>query len=396
MIYDFDKIIDRKYTDSIKWDLKNAKAPMWVADMDFQVAPAIQQAISNRLYPQVYGYTLIPPAFYTSIQKWWLERHGIQFEREMMQYVTGVLPALNVMIQRFTQPGDHIVIMTPGYHMFRHIIENMGRVCIENPLLYVNGSYIIDFNELDHQLGNAKTSMMIVCNPHNPTGNLWDRLDLEHIGNVCQKHHVLVVSDEIHCDIVQPGYSYVPYAKASEICWNNSITLVSCTKAFNVAGLSSACVIIPNPALCKQAKIALEQALITSNGFFNAQVSIAAFGNSGDWLDAMNAYVAENKKIVTEFIRESITELRVVESLSTYLMWIDCSQMVEKTDGICKLLLEKEGLYVSKGSDFGKNGQAFFRMNVALPRQQLLENLLSLRSGLHTRTMRRYIEEYER
>ena len=169
---------------------------------------------------------MIPPAFYTSIQKWWLERHGIQFEREMMQYVTGVLPALNAMIQRFTQPGDHIVIMTPGYHMFRHIIENMGRVCIENPLLYVNGSYIIDFNELDHQLADKKTSMMIVCNPHNPTGNLWDRLDLEHIGNVCQKHHVLVVSDEIHCDIVQPGYTYVPYAKASETCWNNSITLV--------------------------------------------------------------------------------------------------------------------------------------------------------------------------
>ncbi len=392
MKFDFDYEIDRRKTDSLKWDQAMVKAPMWVADMDFEVAPCIQEVIHSRAEHNVYGYTLLPNRFYTSIQKWWLKRHGIGFEKNSMQYVTGVLPAINVLIQRFTIPGENILVMSPVYHMFYHLIERNGRNVQLNPLLYINGSYVIDYKDLEEKLSNAKTTMMILCNPHNPTGNLWDKADLERIGNLCEKYGVLVVSDEIHADIVQPGYSYMPYAKVNDTCFNNSITLVSATKAFNIPGLSSACAIIPNPALCAKVKSAFAQAMITNTDYFSAHASIAAFEKGEEWLDAMNAYVAENKKVAAEFIRESISELEPVSSNATYLLWIDFSNVTDDVDGVCEVLKNKEGIYLSKGSEFGPGGEHFVRMNVALPRQQLLENLLSLRGGLHTRTMRRFLE----
>ncbi len=392
MKFDFDYEIDRRKTDSLKWDQAMVKAPMWVADMDFEVAPCIQEVVHSRAEHNVYGYTLLPNRFYTSIQKWWLKRHGIGFEKNSMQYVTGVLPAINVLIQRFTIPGENILVMSPVYHMFYHLIERNGRNVQLNPLLYINGSYVIDYKDLEEKLSNAKTTMMILCNPHNPTGNLWDKADLERIGNLCEKYGVLVVSDEIHADIVQPGYSYMPYAKVNDTCFNNSITLVSATKAFNIPGLSSACAIIPNPALCAKVKSAFAQAMITNTDYFSAHASIAAFEKGEEWLDAMNAYVAENKKVAAEFIRESISELEPVSSNATYLLWIDFSNVTDDVDGVCEVLKNKEGIYLSKGSEFGPGGEHFVRMNVALPRQQLLENLLSLRGGLHTRTMRRFLE----
>ncbi len=392
MKFDFDYEIDRRKTDSLKWDQAMVKAPMWVADMDFEVAPCIQEVIHSRAEHNVYGYTLLPNRFYTSIQKWWLKRHGIGFEKNSMQYVTGVLPAINVLIQRFTIPGENILVMSPVYHMFYHLIERNGRNVQLNPLLYINGSYVIDYKDLEEKLSNTKTTMMILCNPHNPTGNLWDKADLERIGNLCEKYGVLVVSDEIHADIVQPGYSYMPYAKVNDTCFNNSITLVSATKAFNIPGLSSACAIIPNPALCAKAKSAFAQAMITNTDYFSAHASIAAFEKGEEWLDAMNAYVAENKKVAAEFIRESISELEPVSSNATYLLWIDFSNVTDDVDGVSEVLKNKEGIYLSKGSEFGPGGEHFVRMNVALPRQQLLENLLSLRGGLHTRTMRRFLE----
>ncbi len=392
MKFDFDCEIDRRKTDSLKWDQAMVKAPMWVADMDFQVAPCIQEVVHTRANHNVYGYTLLPNRFYTSIQKWWLKRHGIGFEKNSMQYVTGVLPAINVLIQRFTIPGENILVMSPVYHMFYHLIERNGRKVQINPLLYINGSYVIDYKDLEEKLANAKTTMMILCNPHNPTGNLWDKADLERIGNLCEKYGVLVVSDEIHADIVQPGYSYMPYAKVNDTCFNNSITLVSATKAFNIPGLSSACAIIPNPAICAKAKSAFAQAMITNSDYFSAHASIAAFEKGEEWLDSMNAYVAENKKVTIEFIRESIPELYAVSSNATYLLWIDFTNLTNDVDGVCELLKNKEGLYLSKGSEFGPGGEHFVRMNVALPRQELLENLLTLRGGLHTRTMRRFLE----
>lgn len=393
MKFDFDYSTDRRETDSLKWDTALVKYPMWVADMDFQVAPSIQEVVHDRCDYNLYGYTLLPNRFYTSIQKWWLQRHGIGFEKNSMQYVTGVLPALNVMIQRFTAPGENVLVMEPVYHMFYHLIERNGRYVQTNPLLYINGAYSIDFNDLEQKLSNPKTTMMILCNPHNPTGNLWDKADLEQIGNLCDKYHVLVVSDEIHADIVQPGFTYMPFMKVNDTCWNNSITLVSATKAFNIPGLSSACAIIPNGNLCAKAKTAFAQAMITDPDYLNAHVSIAAFEDGQEWLDAMNAYVAENKKIATEFIKESIPEIHVVSSLATYLLWIDFLEFTDNVDGVCDLLRSKEGIFLSKGSEFGPSGKNFVRMNVACPRQVLLEALLALRGGLHTRTMRRYLEE---
>lgn len=393
MKYDFDTVVNRNNTDSLKWDLIGAKAPMWVADMDFKVAPSIQKVINDRTARGIFGYTMTPGSFYKSIQRWWLERHGIGFDKDMMMYATGIIPAINVIIQRFSAPAENILVQAPGYHMFYHVIENNGRNASINQLVYENGQYHIDFDDLERKLSNPKTTIMILCNPHNPTGNLWDKSTLEKIGRLCEKHNVLVISDEIHGDIVEPGFTYIPFAKVNDTCFKNSITLVSATKAFNIAGLSSACVIVPNQKICEQTKTALKRAMITDSSYFSAQASAAAFGYSEEWLDEMNAYVAENKKVASEFISESIPDLYVVPSLTTYLLWIDCSKIINDTDEFCELLLRKEGIFLSKGSDFGPGGSSFVRMNVALPRQQMLENLLALRTAMQSRTMQSFLDD---
>ncbi len=392
MKYDFDKVIDRTHTDSLKWDIVDTKYPMWVADMDFETPPFIQEAIEKRVEQGVYGYSLIPNDFYKSIQTWWLERHGIGFDKKMMTYATGVIPALSTLIQRFTAPGDHVVIQAPVYHMFYSLIEQNGRIASVNELKYEQNSYFVDFEDLEMRLADSRTTLLLLCNPHNPTGNIWDRNTLEKIGRLCDKYHVLVISDEIHGDIVQPGFTYIPYTKVNETCFFNSITLVSASKAFNIAGLQSACVIIPNEEICQKARTALQVNHLTSPNAFACRASIAAFTEGEDWLDQMNAYIAENKRITEQFFIESIPSLKVVPGLATYLVWIDCSEMTLDTEKLCLILLKKEGIYLEKGKDFGKNSRAFLRMNVAMPRTKLLEALIALRSGLHTRSMRKYLK----
>ncbi|MBB5183306.1 MalY/PatB family protein [Catenisphaera adipataccumulans] len=389
MKYDFDQEIIRKNTDSLKWDSENAKLPMWVADMDFEVAPCIRKALQNRVNVGAYGYSLIPDGFYKTIQRWWLERHGIGFDSEMMQFCIGVLPGITSAIRRFTAPGESILIQSPVYHMFYHLVEQAGRRVVENPLRYTNHQYAIDFEDLESKLARPDVTMMILCNPQNPTGTIWERDDLAKIGELCQRYHVLVISDEIHCDIVQPGFSYIPFAKVNETCKNNSITLVSATKAFNIAGIESACAIVPDPAIRERFQRQVQVDGFSQPNFFSADASIAAFEAGDDWLDQMNAYVFENKKTVVEFCQESLPKLHIIDSHATYLLWVDCSQITDNTDDLCDLLLKKYGLYVSKGSDFGENGRPFFRMNIACPTQQVLESLLALRKGLQAYKIRK-------
>ncbi len=392
MKFNFDEVINRKDTNSLKWDLQRVSYPMWVADMDFEVAPCIQDAMERIVNKKIYGYSLMDQDFYKSIQRWWLTRHGIGLDTSMMQFVSGVMPALKIIIERFSAPGEKVIIQTPVYHLFTQTIEECGRQVSINQLMYQDNEYFMDFIDLEKRMADPLTTIMVLCNPQNPTGTLWDKDSLARIGKLADKYGVLVVSDEIHADLVEPGFAYIPYARVNEVCRNNSITLVSASKAFNIAGLQSGCTITPNSSINNQLKTALRKTYITDPNIFAAQASIAAFEDGQAWLDACNAYVAENKKVVEEFLKESIPELTVTKGNATTLLWIDCRNFTENTDDMCDVLIRKEGLFVSKGSQFGPGGQGFIRMNIACPRQLLLEALLALRSGIHSRSMRKTLE----
>ncbi len=392
MKYNFDQEIERKNTNSLKWDFdEHVKIPMWVADMDFEVAPAIRQAVQKKAKLEAYGYSLIPNAFYSSIQNWWLEKHGIGFDREMMSFCKGIVPGLSAAIRRFSAPGEKILIQSPVYHIFYTIIEENGRKVEVNRLQHTTQGYVMNFDDLEQKFADPAVRIFILCNPHNPTGDVWDRATLKKIGELAEKYGVLVISDEIHCDIIQPGFSYVPYMKASPECMNNSITFVSATKAFNIAGLETSCAIVANTSIREPFFRQLALEALTSPNFFSCEASVAAFNESEEWLEEMNQYVFENKVTACEFIHESIPDLVVEPNPATYMLWIDCSNITDDTDDLCDLLLHKYGLFVSKGSQFGENGKAFIRMNVACPSQQMLEGLLSLRDGVRVYKIRKHL-----
>lgn len=395
MKFNFDQTTDRRGTNSLKWDLRSADYPMWVADMDFEVAPCIQEELEAIVNKKVYGYPLVDTDFYKSIQRWWLTRHGIGFDTQMMQFVSGVMPAFQVILERFTAPGEQVIVQSPVYHVFGQCIEDSGRKVVYNPLMYQDNEYFMNFIDLEKKLADPHTTLMVVCNPHNPTGTIWDKESLARIGKLCEKYGVLVVSDEIHADIVEPGFSYIPYARVNETCRNNSITLVSASKAFNLAGLQTGCTITPNPSINNKLKTALQKTYLTQPNIFASVASVAAFRDGESWLNECNAYIAENREVVQEFFKESLPELVVTKGKATYLLWIDCRNVTLDTDGLCDVLMKKEGLFVSKGKQFGPGGEAFFRLNIACSRQTLLEALLALRTGLHSRSMRKHLEGNE-
>lgn len=395
MKYNFDQVINRKDTNSLKWDLRQVDLPMWVADMDFEVAPCIQESIEQIVNNKVYGYSMIDLDFYKSIQRWWLTRHGIGFDTGMMQFVSGLMPAIKVLIDRFSAPGEKVVIQTPVYHLFAQTVQEAGRIVSCNQLMYQDNEYFVDFIDLEKRLSDPLTTILLLCNPQNPTGTIWDKDTLARIGKLCEKYGVLVISDEIHCDLMEPGFSYIPFSRVNDTCRNVSVTLVSASKAFNIAGLQTGCVITPNPSLNSKVKTALQKTYISDPNIFACQASIAAFKDGQAWLDECNAYIAENRNVVIEFFKESLPELIVTKGNASYLLWIDCRNVTKDTGDMCDLLLKKEGLFLSKGKQFGPGGEAFIRMNIACPRQMLLESLLALRTGLHSRSMRKYLQANE-
>ena len=249
MKYDFDTITDRRGTDSLKWDVKENELPMWVADMDFKAAPEIIDAMNKRLSNGVFGYSVIPDEWYDAYIKWWKERHGFEIYRDWLIFCTGVIPAISSTVRKLATADENVVVQTPVYTGFFTSIKNNGCRILESPLRYENGRYSMDLEDLEKKLSDPQTSLMILCNPHNPIGIIWDRDTLAHIGMLAQKYNVTVISDEIHCDLTEPGEGYVPFASVSDICREVSITCIAPTKTFNLAGLQTAAVCIPNAAL---------------------------------------------------------------------------------------------------------------------------------------------------
>ena len=302
-------------------------------------------------------------------------------EKEWLIFTTGVVPAISSIVRKMTTVAENVVVMTPVYNIFFNSILNNGRNVLESRLKYENGAYQIDFDDLEEKLANPQTSLLLLCNPHNPVGKIWDREELKRIGELCWKHHVLVLSDEIHCDITEPGKDYSPFASVSETCKNNSITCVAATKAFNIAGIQTAAVIVPDKTIRHRVSRGLNTDEVAEPNVFALTAPIAAFTKGGAWLDELRAYLWENRKTAEAFIKEEIPQISVVAAEATYLLWIDCTRIAQEQENLCAFIRSHSGLYLCDGSEY-RNGDGFLRMNLACPKTQVEDGLRRLKESV--------------
>lgn len=382
MTYDFDTPVNRRNTYSLKWDVKDDELPMWVADMDFQTAPEIREALEKRAAHGVFGYTIIPKEWYQAYAGWWQKYHDWQIECGWLVFCSGVIPAISSAVRKLTTPGENVLVQTPVYNTFFNSIVNNGRNVLESPLQYDGRNYSIDFGSLEEKLSNPQTTMMILCNPHNPIGKIWDRETLQRIGELCRRHHVIVLSDEIHCDLTAPGQEYIPFASVSEACRQISVTCVAPTKTFNLAGLQTAAVIVPDEVLRHKMWRALNTDEVAEPNAFAVDAAVAAFTKGRAWLDALREYLQENKYAVREFLKKELPLLRIVSLDVTYLLWIDCSNVTDDSDELARFLRRQTGLYLMNGGEYRGNGKQFIRLNIACTRQVLKEGLKRLKRGI--------------
>lgn len=382
MKYNFDTYVDRRNTNSLKWDVEENELAMWVADMDFQTAPEVREDISERAAHGVFGYSVVPEKWYQAYMGWWRKRHGFTMEKDWLIFCTGVVPAISTAVRKITTPAEKVLIQTPVYNIFFNSILNNGRQVLESSLKYSGGQYEIDFEDLEQKLSDPQTSLMILCNPHNPVGKIWDRETLEKIGELCWKYNVIVLSDEIHCDLTDPDKSYIPFASVSEKCRDISITCIAPTKAFNLAGLQTAAVMVPNAHLRHKVWRALNTDEVAEPNAFAVDAAVAAFTKGEAWLEELRQYISQNKKITAKFLEEKLPQVRLVPSEATYLLWLDCSKMAGCADEAAQYIRSKTGLYLSEGSQYGGCGEDFLRLNIACPRSVLQDGLTRLAEGI--------------
>ena len=386
MKYDFDTVINRRNTHSLKWDIDENELPMWVADMDFRTAPEITEVLKHRAEHGIFGYTVIPEEWYNAYIGHWKNRYGFEIKREWLMFCTGVIPAISSTVRKLTTPAENVVIQTPVYNIFYNCILNNGRNGLENKLLYKSGNYVIDFDDLENKLSAPQTTLMILCNPHNPVGKIHSREELEKIGDLCKKHGVTVISDEIHCDLTDPGLKYTPFASVSDVCRDISVTCITPTKAFNLAGIQTAAISVPNVHLRHRVNRAINTDEVAEPNAFAIDAAIAAFTHGESWLDELRIYIYENKKAVEKYLTENLPQIKLVPSQATYLLWLDCSQLPLEGYTLAKDIRKKTGLYLSAGESYGENGKKFLRMNIACPDTVLYDGLDRLK---------RYCDMYE-
>lgn len=381
-MYNFDKPTNRFNTSSIKWNVKENELPMWVADMDFETSNEIVSELEKRVKHKIFGYTEIDDDWYTSISNWWEENHHFKIEKEWLMFCTGVVPAISSIVRKITNIAENVVLQTPVYNIFFNSIYNNGRNILESPLIYKDGNYHIDFVDLEQKLANPQTTLMILCNPHNPIGKIWDRNTLAKIGHLCKKHNVVVLSDEIHCDLTDPDKEYVPFASVNEECKNNSITCVAPTKTFNLAGLQSAAIFVPNEVLRHKVNRGINTDEVAEPNCFATIAATAAFSKGKPWLDELKQYIYENKQIVKDFLKENLNQIHLVPSEATYLLWLDCSKVTNDSKDLASFIKEKTGLFLSNGTQYGTTGKTFIRMNTACPKERLKDGLNRLKEGI--------------
>lgn len=382
MKYDFDTIINRRNSFSYKWDIKDNELPMWVADMDFQTAPQVINRLSERVNHGIFGYSIIPDVWYDTYINWWKNNHNFKIEKDWLIFTSGVVASISSIVRRLTLPGEKVLIQTPVYNIFFNSIINNGRFVVENELVYDGNSYSINFEDLEKKLSQPQVKLMILCNPHNPVGKIWSKDELAKIGKLCHKYDVKVISDEVHCDITDPNVSYIPFASVSKECKEISVSCFSPSKAFNLAGMHSAAVCIPNENLRNRVDRGLNNDEVAEPNAFAIVSTIAAYNEGRQWLKELNEYIYTNKQIVKEFINNNIQDIKLVPSNATYLLWIDCSKLDCDSDKLASFIREKTGLYLADGLEYGHAGRNFLRMNIACSKTVLKDGLNRLKKGI--------------
>ena len=297
-------------------------------------------------------------------------------------FCTGVVPAISSMVRKLTCVGENVLIQTPVYNIFFNSILNNGRNVVESPLVYENGDYRIDFDDLEKKLADPQTSLMILCNPHNPVGKIWTKEELAKIGELCEAHHVVVISDEIHCDLTDPGCEYVPFISASEKCARLCATCVAPTKTFSIPGIQTAAIVVPDPFLRHKVWRGINTDEVAEPNNFATVAAVAAFTEGEEWLDELRTYLAENKKLVREFISRNVPDVKVVPSEATYLLWLDCSAITDDAEVLVKFIRKTTGLYLTEGIEYGEPGKKFIRMNVACPRARVEDGMNRLKTSI--------------
>ena len=385
MKYNFDQLIERRGTGCVKWDetpaaVPDASAsgfdilPLWVADMDFAVAPAIQEAIRQRAEHPVFGYTYVQDDYYDAVISWFKRRHQWDIQRDWILYTTGVVPAMSVAIKALTMPGEKVLILSPDYNCFFSSVKNNGCEVAECVLRFSHNSnrFEVDWESFETQCADEKTTVFLLCNPHNPTGRVWSREELERMRDICHKYNVRIVSDEIHCELIMSGNTFCPMGTVDA----GAIILNSPSKSFNIAGLMMANIICQDAATRRRLDRAININEVCDVNPFAPEAVKAAYNDSEDWIDALNMYLWDNYRALCDFVAQHIPQWRVMPLEGTYLVWVDVSACCDAVETYCNHILEKAQVWMNPGTMYGtKSGEGYLRINIACPRSVLMEAL---------------------
>ena len=372
--YNFDEIIERRGTNCVKWDESPSAdtIPLWVADMDFRVAPAIQEALQRRVEHGVFGYNIVPESYYQAVISWFQRRHQWTISREDILYTTAVVPAMSVVIKALTMPGEKVLILSPAYNCFFSSIRNNGCEVLESPLKRVDDTFEVDWQDFEAKCADEKTTLFLLCNPHNPCGRVWTREELQRMSDICRQHGVAVVSDEIHCELVMPGHTFVPFGTVTDE-W---VVMNSPSKSFNTAGLQIANIITANATWRRRIDRAININEVCDVNPFGIVALQAAYNESEDWIDELNEYLWGNYLALCQFFAEHLPQFTVCKLEGTYLPWVDVSALGIPVDQLCDRLLTEGKVWVNPGTMYGlETGKGYIRINIACPRSQLMEGL---------------------
>lgn len=382
MEYDFITVPPRRHTDSVKWNIKDTELPMWIADMDFKAAPEIIQAIQDKIKLGAFGYEEPHESYFDAVANWYEKEHNVRPDSSWMIFSTGVVPSISSIVRRISHLGDNVLVQEPVYNIFYNSIENNGRHVLSSDLVFDGKKYAVDWHDLERKLANPLTTLMIFCNPHNPIGKVWTKVEVERIASLCKKYHVILLSDEIHGDLVRYGESYTPSFAISEDLLSNVISLVSPSKTFNVAALHAATVIIPDENLRAIVNRGLNSEELAEPNLLAIPVSIAAYTKGHEWLTSLKTVLNDNFNYVTNFIEKNISDLKIVTGRATYLMWLDVSEITEDSNELYQFIRKDTGLILSSGTVYRGNGYGFLRINLACPKSIVEDAMFRLEKAI--------------
>ncbi|MHA6529709.1 MalY/PatB family protein [Paenibacillus sp. BAC0078] len=380
MKYDFNRVIDRRNTRSYKWDQSEKLfgnkdiLPLWVADMDFESPPAVKEAILRRVQEGIYGYSIASESYKEAIKDWYRRRHDWDIQKEWISDSPGIVTSLSLSVELFSKPGDQVILQSPVYYPFYDVIRMNDRKVAINPLILEEGRYVMDYAQLEElMIGGAK--LLLLCNPHNPGGRVWEREELLRLGDLCLRYGVTVISDEIHCDMIMPGHKHIPFASLSEELSDITLTTLAATKTFNLPGLQTSYIVTSNPALKRKFDLKLKTLSLHMAAFFAAEAVEAAYNEGEEWLDELTLHISGNAEYALGYLAEHLPQVTPMKPQATYLLWVDCRALGLDSDGLKKLMYREAQVAFNEGSVFGTEGQGHLRINLACPRSILTEAL---------------------